>query len=295
MANRKFKEIGLEPIFAYLLLAGIFIGLSVSIYERTEFAKYILLILALFLISKCSEIKRNEFLKLCYSEKKYKRIRLSENLLISVPFILFFIYKGEFICSLLLFFLASTLALLNFKTSLNIVIPTPFSKKPFEFCVGFRKSFYFYFVAYGLTIISIIVDNFNLGIFGLLSIFLIVLTYYSKPEKEYFVWNFNRSPESFLMKKMKIGIKYSLSLALPIYIALLFFNFQKIGILSLFLIIGLAFIIYIITAKYAYYPDEINLIQTIFLVLSILFPPLLIILIPYFYAKAKNRLNTLLE
>src|SRR5699024_6280814 len=250
----------------YLLLAGIFIGLSVSIYERTEFAKYILLILALFLISKCSEIKRNDFLKLCYSEKRYKRIRLIENLLISLPFTLFLIYKGEFICSLLLFFLASTLALLNFKTSLNIVVPTPFSKKPFEFCVGFRKTYYLYFVGYGLTIISIIVDNFNLGIFGLLSIFLIILTYYSKQEKKYFVWNFKRNPDSFVITKMKTGIKYSLALALPIYIALLFFNLQKVAILSLFLIIGLAFIIFIITANYAYYPDEINLVQAIFLV-----------------------------
>src|SRR5699024_5477959 len=136
MANRKFKELGLEPIFAYLLLLGAFIGFSIFIFERTEFAKYIYVLFALFFIGKLSEIKRNDFLKLTFDDKKIKNIRIIENLLISLPFVLFLVYKQEILYSGILILLATVLALSNYRANLNFVIPTPFSKEPFEFCIG---------------------------------------------------------------------------------------------------------------------------------------------------------------
>ncbi|MBK7030860.1 MAG: hypothetical protein IPH45_17355 [Bacteroidales bacterium] len=48
----------------------------------------------------------------------------------------------------------------------NFTIPTPFSKHPFEFAVGFRKTFLAWLFAYFLTIMAISVGNFNLGVFS---------------------------------------------------------------------------------------------------------------------------------
>ena len=51
----------------------------------------------------------------------------------------------------------------EFQTNFNLTIPTPFSKKPFEFSTGFRRSFFMFPIAYILTFIAIRVDNFNLA------------------------------------------------------------------------------------------------------------------------------------
>ncbi len=295
MTNRKFKELGLEPIFAYLLLLAGFIGFSIFIFERTEFAKYIYILLALFLAGQLSEINRNDFLKLTFGNKKMKEIRITENLLVSLPFIIFLVYRQELLYSGILILLAIVLALLNYRANLSFVIPTPFSKEPFEFCIGFRNTFYLYFIAYALTIISISVSNFNLGIFAMLLMFYTSLLYYSKPEKEYLVWNFSQNPQEFLFTKMKTAIKFSSFCVAPIFIVLLIFDYHQIGLLGLFLIAGSALLVFMILAKYANYPDEFNFTQAIFLMISVMFPPILIVLIPYFYNKSTKQLSALLK
>src|SRR5690625_2939239 len=295
MVNRKFSELGLEPFFGYLLMGAAFIGFSIFLFEQTEFSNFIYLLLAIFFIGKLSEDKRNEFLKLCFGQPQFSKIRMVENLLVSLPFLLFLMYKQEITFSLILILLSFLFAIVQLKTSTNLVIPTPFSKEPFEFCTGFRTTFFIYPIAYGLTIIAIAVGNFNLGIFAMLLCFAIGLMYYSKPEKEYFVWSFNRTPTEFLYMKIKTGIKFSTILVSPIFIALAIYDFHQITLLILFLIIGIAFICYGIIVKYANYPDQTQLIQAVFLMLSILFPPLLLIFIPYLFAKSKTRLSSFLK
>src|SRR5690625_6434329 len=122
MVNRKFKELVLEPIFAYLLLLGAFIGFSIFIFERTEFAKYIYVLFALFFIGKLSEIKRNDFLKLTFGDKKVKSIRIIENLLISFPFVILLVFKYEILYSGFLFLLTNYLSILHYIANLNLII-----------------------------------------------------------------------------------------------------------------------------------------------------------------------------
>ncbi len=60
-----------------------------------------------------------------------------------------------------------------------------------------------FFIAYVLAIIAVKVDNFNLGIFALVLIFLTIFGYYLKPENEYFIWVYNCTPTKFLIEKNK--------------------------------------------------------------------------------------------
>lgn len=295
MTNRKFKEFGVDPIFAYPILVFGFIGFSLFIFQRTEYAKYLYLLIAIMFVSKLSEIKRNEFLELCFGFKKSKIIRILENLIVVCPFIIFLIYKQHFYFSFALVILPALLALVDFKTTLNFVIPTPFYKKPFEFCVGFRNTFYLFIVAYCLTAISIFVDNLNLGIFALLLTFGVTLSYYTKPENEYFIWNFNHNPKNFLIEKIKIAMQFAFFLALPIFFFLSIFYYQDIDLIILFFLLGFAYLAFMILAKYSNYPDDLNINQGIFLMISILFPPLLMVLIPYLFNKSKKRLSDLLK
>jgi hypothetical protein len=191
--------------------------------------------------------------------------------------------------------LTTILALVNFQTTFKFTIWTPFSKRPFEFTTGFRNTFYVFFTAYALTIIALLINNFNLGVFAMLLVFATTLSYYSMPENEYYVWIHNLKPKAFLFSKIKTALLFSSSIALPIAIILAIFNPQYIGLLSIFFLIGWAFLISVIVSKYAAYPDEMNITQGIFLALCIWFPPILIVLIPYLFKQSENRLVGLLK
>lgn len=295
MTNRRFKDAGFEPLLAYLILTVGFVGLSIYLFHKTEFAEYIFVLSALAFIGKLSETRRTEFLKICFGDTKLKKIRVTENLICSLPFLIFLLYKQLFLSALLLLVFAAILALLNFRTTLNFTIWTPFSKRPFEFTTGFRNTFYLFFAAYVLTVIAVTVNNFNLGVFAMLLVFTTTLGYYTKPENEYYVWTYNVNAKEFLFSKIKTAIFFSTSLVLPIAIVIAIFYPQNIIILSLFFLVGWAFLISVIVSKYSAYPDEMNITQGILLALCIWLPPILVVLIPYLFKKSENRLSNLLK
>ncbi|MEZ4799744.1 MAG: ABC transporter permease [Flavobacteriales bacterium] len=272
-----------------------FFGLSIYLFYKTEFAVYVYLLFALTLIGKLSENRRTEFLKICFGDAQVKGIRITENLICSTPFFAFLLYKQFFLFAGLLLVLTTILALVNFRASLNLTIWTPFSKRPFEFTIGFRNTFYLFFVAYVLTFFSVSVNNFNLGIFAMLLVFATTLSFYSKPENEYYVWIYHLNPKQFLLSKIKTAVLFSSSLALPIALVLSFYFYQNIGFVWLFFIVGWAFLIAIIVSKYSAYPHEMNIPQGILLAVSLWFPPILIILIPHLFRKAENKLSSLLK
>lgn len=295
MTIRRIKDVGLNPIFTVLLSAFGFIILSIYIFAKSEFAVYVYLLFALVLIGRLSESKRTEFLKICLGDTQMKKIRLIENLICTTPFLIFLIYKHYFPYAALLWILAAILALVHFKTSLNFTIWTPFSKRPFEFTTGFRNSLFLLLGTYVLTLIAISVKNFNLGVFAMLLVFATTLSYYAKPENEYFVWIYNLDPKQFLLEKIRTGILFSSVLALPIVISLSFFFYQNLGLTFLIFFIGWAYLINMIVSKYSAFPDEMNIIQGFLFALSLWFPPLLIVMIPYFFKKSEKRLSSLLQ
>lgn len=295
MTNRRFKDAGLEPLLAYFILTVGFVALSIYLFQKTEFAQYVYMLFALTLIGKFSETRRTEFLKVCFDDIKLKKIRVTENLVCSLPFLIFLLYKQFFLSALLLCVLTTILALVSYRTTINFSLWTPFSKRPFEFTSGFRNTFYLLFVAYILTVIAVSVNNFNLGVFAMLLVFASTLSYYTKPENEYFVWTYNVTAKEFLFSKIKTALLFSSLLALPITIALAVFFTQTIGILLLFFFVGWAFLISVIVSKYSAYPDEMNIIHGFLLALCIWFPPILVVLIPYLFIKSENRLSSLLK
>lgn len=295
MINRRFQDSGLEPFFAYLILIVGFVGLSIYLFNKTEFAVYIYLLVALALIGKLSETRRTEFLKICFGDLQLKKIRITENLICCTPFCVFLLYNQLFIFAGLLLVLTAILALVHFRSRLNLTIWTPFSKQPFEFTTGFRSTFYLFFAAYALTCIAISANNFNLGVFAILLVFATALSFYTKPENEYYVWTYSQSPRQFLLSKIKTAILFSSSLALPIALVLSIFFYQNIGLILLFFLLGWAFLIAIIVTKYSAYPEEINIPQGLLLAVCVWFPPLLIIVIPYLFRKSENQLSRLLK
>ena len=284
---------GLPLLVAYTLIPSLFILLSYYLFENTEFAIYVYGLIAISFISKLSEPKRNDFLKSIFN--KYKTLRVIENIIYTLPFSLFLLYKNQLIFSAVLNLFVTCVALLNFSTNLSIPIPTPFSKKPFEFTVGFRNTFYIFPIAYFLTYISVTVGNFNLGVFSLLLIGITCFSYYSKVESDYFVWNYNLSSKEFLLEKTKTCLLNFSLLSLPIIIILGIFFFSEIDLLLVFILLCYAYLTAIIFAKYSSFPNEMNLSQGILIGSSFMFPPMLLIFIPLFYSQSIKKLNTILN
>ncbi len=294
MLNRHIKAFGLPIAVGYILGIGAFIFIAYLLFIRVKYAAYLLISIALMLLSKTSKVNRNDFLKTCFPPSKYKKIRLLENLILSLPFILFLLYQSKIIEAIILLFGTLGFALININPQVNFTLPTPFSKKPFEFSVGFRKTIVFILFAYFLVFMAIKVDNFNLGAFSFVIIFGLSLIYHIEPEKEFFVWIFAASPKQFLLKKLLTAFKFSMLLSLPIIGLLITFFIDKWWIICIIPLVGYIYLATFILLKYVAFPKEINIPQVILFVISIAFPPFLLILIPYFYTKAIKNLQSIL-
>jgi len=295
MLNRKMTDFGLHPVFGYLLLLVGFIGLSGYLFYKTEYAVYIYLLAAYAVLAQLSDPKRNEFLKTCFPKRTYLKIRLVENGCIAIPFIAFLAFQLLFVPVLITTGISFLLVFLNFKPQFNAAIPTPFSKRPFEFSVGFRTSWYLIGFAYLLAVIAASVGNFNLGVFSLVFVFLVSLAFYGNPEQEYFVWIYNLSPRKFLLKKITTAMICASLLSLPIIAILGVCFFDNFLILIIFQILGYFALTTMILAKYAAYPDTINVPQVFIIVLAIQVPIFLILIIPFFFLQSVKRLNHILE
>ncbi len=295
MINRHIRAFGVPPWVGYLAVLVAFIGFSLYAFLKTEWAVYIYVILGLSWVAKLSEKRRNDFLKTGFRRKEYHSIRILENAIISLPFCLFLGYEREFWAIGVLLFMAFFLALINYQWTLSKTIPTPFSRRPFEFPVGFRKTFYGFGLAYSLTFIAIWVGNFNLGAFAMMLVFFITLTYYSEPEQEFYVWIHSMSATQFMMYKLKTFFIYSTILIVPIVMALGVAFSESIWILAVLALLGYIYVSLIILAKYGAYPSKINIPDGFLIGLNIVFPPLLLLAIPFFWRKSQRRLKTYLH
>ena len=269
MLNRQLTEWGIEPVIGYVVGLFSFITISMKLFEKTHFAEYIYIVLALILVMKLYQINRNDFLKLCYSKTEYIKIRIVENLIASILFIIFLLFHEKYLCSLLLFISVCLVSLVDLKNKSSFTLPTPFYKYPYEFTIGFRSNFFIYIFAYFLTFMSISVNNFNLGIFSLILTLLSCLNYYTNSEDEFYVWVFSMTPKEFIRYKLRNIIQYSTFLCFPIIISLCLFFYTKIDIIIGFLFLGYLFIFTTMLAKYSAFPEKLNIRFGIVLALTI--------------------------
>ncbi len=295
MLNRKMTEFGVHPILGYLLGIIAFLGISIYSCWRNEiFIKYIYGIIAIYFVSRLSEQERNDFLKMIFPTYQYKKIRIIENLIIAFLFIPFLMYQKAFLVAVALVIISLLLSVFNVNRKFNYAIPTPFGRRPFEFTRGFRRTFYVYPIAYFFTFQAITYSNINFGIFSMLLTGFIVLSYYLETENEYYVWVFNLSPISFLFKKIKTGLLYATFLMLPIIIPLSLYFQDNLLIIILFLPVCYIYIIMVILAKYSIYPNNMNVPENALIIFSMIFPPIVFAVIPFFYFKSIKRLKPFL-
>ena len=292
---RKLKDSGFNPWVLIILMIAGFSGLTVQLFSQTTYAEQIYVAIAISFIGKLSDEKRNEFFKINFGDSKAKRIRVAENLVLALPVLVVLLFKSLLFGAAFLIAFSVLLALFQFKTQFSIAIPTPFSKHPFEFTVGFRNTFPLLIAAYALIPVAVQFSNFNFGIFALAITFLISMGYYNKPEDEYYVWSSNRTPSQFLFEKIKIALVHSSILIAPLIAVLIYLFPENSIVLLLSILVGWAFLTATVLAKYTSFPNEINVSQGMLIAICITFPPLLVAVIPYLFQTSKTRLSAILK
>jgi len=238
---------------------------------------------------------RNIFLKFNFSNRHYYLIRALENIIVGLPFILLLIVNGKLLIPVIIMIANGLLIFIKEGRKATYVLPTPFYKLPYEFIVGFRKTFLIILLSYFICGISITVGNFNLGVFSLIIIQIISFSFYLDPESHFYVWIYSMTFSQFLLNKVKILILYSTVLSLPIAIALGIAFSDQFLILIIVQIIGYVSIVSGLLSKYTYFPNRMPLPIFVLFIIALIFIPLVLVCMPYFYVKSRTSLKEILK
>jgi len=271
--KRKLIAAGISPFLGLLLAVLMFISLSKYLFFSTTYAPWIYAFIALSFIFQMGDKKRTEPIQIIFNKIDFIKIRVLENTLTLLPFFLYLLYENQWITGISLLVIAILSTTLKTRTVLNFALPTPFRKFPFEFIAGFRTYLLLIFAGYFLTGKAIQVDNFNLGLFSLVLIFFTGMSFYLKPENEYYVWIYNSGGKSFLWKKMGTGLICISVLTLPVLIALWIRFPENIVISAGIQLLGYVFLASMVLAKYSAFPSEMSVPQGLLYGLSLWSPP----------------------
>jgi hypothetical protein len=244
---------------------------------------------------KSSDDKLTDFLSSQTSKITAYILQTFIKLITALPFLLSLFYYTENKFSALLLALAFVPFSSPSIKMKHLVLPTPFAQFPFEFIVGFRKSFVFFIMAYFLSVAGVVVHNSNLALFSIALVFMTCINYYSVVEDEFHVWVFSLTPRQFLNQKLYAALRNAIVLVLPILIISLPFFFLDFLYFLLMVFVSALFLASIVFAKYSAYPNNMHLLSGLSIALCLSFPPILILILPYFYKKAIQSLSNYLR
>ena len=295
LVNRHLSDFGIQPALGYLLMAIIFSGFTAYLYYISSFASYVYALLALGSSSLLSEAGRTGFLKQHFSQQQFLIIRCVENIILVLPFIVGLLFYQQWLLALGLLIISAALSYTSIERSLNIVIPTPFYKYPFEFTIGFRKNYPVIMLAGFLMVMAVLYDNANLGLFAVALVLLVCLMFYMQSETVYLVWIHALSPPRFLLHKVSLAFLYATLLCLPFAAVILIFFKDHAGYLAMIYLLGIIYLATAVLGKYAFFPAPMNVPQGLLMAFSFGFPPMLLFLIPYFYKRSVRQLKPVLQ
>ncbi len=293
--DRRLLEFGIQPYLAYILAPLLFFFISFLLFYKTEYAVYIYSTLALSYLFQFSNKKKSDFLELYFKKEAFKKIRIVENALVVLPFVIFLLFKMHFMWALGLTLFALGLSFFKGKANSNLHLPTPFGKYPYEFATGIRKLFPFYLGILFLLLMAVSVGNYNLGLFALAMVPFLCMNFYGELENPFYVWIYNKSPMDFLKHKALVASFYLCLLSLPVFIVLAFVFPEMIKISIAVFVLSFGYLASYIVFKYVRFPQQQNFAQIVLLTLSYLFPPLLIVTVGYYIGKAKLNLQEYLK
>ncbi len=288
---RTLNDHGIYPWIAILVTILLFYFVSYRLLNGFDFGEYIYLALGLSSATSIADPRRHDFIKMISRPADNRIIRLAEQVIILFPFIIGLLIFEWYWIALGLSLAIIIFSFINKSVVLPFTIPTPFGRRPFEFPRGFRMSLIPLIGSYLLIPIGLSAGNFNLALASIAVIGLISGNYFIQPEPRFYVWMHSKTPQAFLIEKIKTIVLYILLCIAPITIALLVYDSSRCATIMLMGLAAVVFVVMCMLSKYIAYPSEINIAAGFAMGMSILFPPLMLIIVPVFYFKAIKRLD----
>ncbi len=289
--SRWCRQYGVNPIIGVIVIIGLLIGMVAILDFKTIYAPYILILgFAVGLWQLCG-IERNNFLRSVEGEKSWRILRLVENLVLSIPLIVYLGIKSEWLLSAIVCGLSILLTFITKQVRNLARIKTPLSWIPLQFPYGVRVMLLGYIFIYALVVIAISVGNENLGLVSIGAIQLIPWLTIEKKEHPVLLWEHTITPASFMvLKAMRILKGYMLIGVIPIVAFLFFYPQFYLHIIGL-VVTGVIGAFTLITIKYTYYGRQVPLLVYMVFVASCAVPPLLIIMGNSFYHRSIQNLK----
>lgn len=269
---RSFSEINF-----FVLLVGVsflvifFFTFFTVLFNSTSFPNYITICLyGCTVVSLNINRKDYSFIKKIFSKGSLFWIKLVENIIISIPFIVILIVKEFYFDGILILVFGLFLTKFHFKISNSHVIIQPFAKFDYEWISAFRKYFLLpilFFIGY---LIGLKVNSYMIGLVcAIIYSLQLCLPFEGIPEKPILIWQMKQTAVSFLKFKLIRTLAYSVfSLALFFTLILFFPDQLYVTIyawsICLLTIVGMLFI------KYSQYPSVVSIMihQSIFIASS---------------------------
>lgn len=292
--KRQMEDFGIKPSIGLIIGSVLFGMLSHLVFLKTEYAPLILIAISSSMILNKSTTRKEAMMRQIYSSSTYLQIMTVENCIIAIPFIITLLLHQYLIYAALLFLISIALSLVPKIQFGNKAIQSPYYHWPYEFSIGFRRTYILLFFLLIIFCIGLYVENYNLSLVIILIIQLIFMSYYIEADEHYAIWLHKPCAKKFLSKKILIALWYSFASTFLLVILLLISNPNDyILILGLYLL-SFIFLVSIILMRYACYPRAINIPEIIIMILAVIFPPLLLIIIPFYIQKSLDKIKLIL-
>jgi hypothetical protein len=298
--KQAYRNISTVGLFRIAIIVIIFLLFSAFIFRQLQqnpngLITILLLIVAIFFI----HIKRKDKNLLFTIYKKTQLIYLAEYFTFTTPFLIILLIAKRY--DLILYQLIGVSLIPFLKTSLSdkklnlnnkLLEKIPYNC--FEIKSGIRSNFYF--------LISINITGLIFGFWVATAPIIILINtlvfsgFYQICEPRNVIEINKQKPDKFILEKITSNLIIFATIQLPTTILFLLFNYQYFAIVFIVFGISILLIILSILLKYALYSPNANLSgNSIILGIAIVLLPILFLMLPVYYFKAKNNLKHYLD
>ncbi len=299
---RFFSFNDIHPLIGIPLTALAFSIFSYVLSTRTAYAPWVLAGLGILGISQLQSTSANSFLRE-KTGKAFVQLKLAENYLISLPFIIAILFLKAWAPAVVLCVLVAPYSLVNIRISRpQVALRSPFLRHGFEFNYGFRVFSGFYIVYMLLLVVGVISGNYYVLLLPFFALLYFTCSFFGFVEDPFYIWLYRSSPMQFLLSKAKtISVNYAITFVPFLLVGLIAYPVHY-TIILLSVAIGLLAVWGSMLLKYHFYPSALSaqIAQTIFFgicILSIINPVFIFVVIAFLlfsFYRAQVRLKSIL-
>jgi hypothetical protein len=294
LINRKLVKVGFNLTVFWLVVPALFFLIALNLVQKGSISAWVLLAGFSLLFQVPRSKTHHDFLNTNIGKLNISTIRITRNLLISIPLVVLFIVFNKWLELLTLLVLAVSFSWIKTPQLNYFALPTPYKKYPFEFIIGFRRYFWIWTILVPMVYVSRTYQNDALAIFAFAVILLIQLQFFYTQEPTWYIWNEAKTPSEFLFHKIRIGLICGLiSNTIPAILLSIFLP-QSAAIIASMCALSLILGVFAILCKYAFVPSQLPTLQGFIFAFNLIFPPLLLFSIPYLFKKAELNLKNFL-